>query len=110
MELGFADTSPSVILEDNQACVAMIKNSSVSARNRHFCVKMAWLREQVANGHVTFRFVASKSNLADIFTKLLPEEAFCRLRDALMNGTQTRGECYIILLVTPSTSVPSTVS
>ena len=40
-ELGFEDSSPSMVHEDNQACVAMIRNHIVSGRNRHFCVKMA---------------------------------------------------------------------
>ena len=91
LELGFALTSPSVLLEDNQACVSMIGNNSVSGRNRHFAVKMAWLREQVSNKVLTFIFVPSKLNCADIFTKVLPDAQFRALRDRLMLGVQTRG-------------------
>ena len=82
-ELGFTITAPSVIREDNQACVAMVRNHSVSGRNRHFCLKMAWLREQVAKGVIQFMFVASKNNVADIFTKILVEVVFLTLRDLL---------------------------
>ena len=48
-ELDLLPTSASSIYEDNQACVAMISNHSVSSRNKHFAVKMFWLREQVQN-------------------------------------------------------------
>ena len=39
-EVSFPHPGPAVVFEDNQACVAMIKNHSVSGRNRHFCIKM----------------------------------------------------------------------
>ena len=92
-ELGADCAAPTTIYEDNQACVSMINNHSVSARNRHFAVKMSWLREQVNSKAITFVFVQSKNNLADIFTKVLPEEQFRALRDKLMKGVQSRGEC-----------------
>ena len=43
-ELSLDSKLPSTVYEDNQACVSMINNSAVSPRNRHFAVKMAWLR------------------------------------------------------------------
>jgi hypothetical protein len=83
-ELTLPPASPAIIYEDNQACIAMIKNHVVSGRNRHFCIKMAWLREQVAQGNIVFKFVPSKFNVADIFTKILADEAFADLRDTLL--------------------------
>ena len=62
----------------------MIKNHSVSGRNRHFCIKMEWLREQVANGVVEFKFVPSKFNVTDIFTKILPALPYQAVRDLLL--------------------------
>ena len=38
--------------EDNKACIQMTNNPVVSARNRHFAMRMWWIREQVENGHV----------------------------------------------------------
>ena len=91
LELGFSLTAPSVLLEDHQACVSMIRNNSVSGRNRHFAVKMAWLRDQVSSKILAFVFVPSKHNCSDIFTKVLPDAQFRLLRDRLMLGVQTRG-------------------
>ena len=70
-----------------------VNNHSVSPRNRHFAVKMSWLRKQVFNKGVKFVFVLSKQNLADTLTKILPEDQFRLLRDKLMRGVQLRGEC-----------------
>ena len=93
-ELGFSQSLPTVLHEDNQACVAMVRNHVVTARNRHFAVKMAWLRQQVATGSIKLQFVASKKNLADLFTKILPAEAFRILSDMLLRrGMSPRGGC-----------------
>ena len=72
----------------------MVNNHVVTGRNRHFCVKMAWLREQVAAKVVRFVFVASRNNVADIFTKILPPDAHARLVKTLldMKVVSTRGE------------------
>ena len=95
IELGFPMSRPSSLYEDNQACVAMVNNHVVTGRNRHFCVKMAWLREQVAAKMVRFVFVASRNNVADIFTKILPPDVHARLAKALLNPkvVSSRGEC-----------------
>ena len=84
-EFGFSFDAPSVVREDNQATIAMVNNHLVSARNRHFCIRMSWLREQATAGIVTFVYVRSQDNLADIFTKILPEPQFRRLRDMLLS-------------------------
>ena len=93
-ELGFEQAAPSQLFEDNQACVAMVNNHVVTGRNRHFCVKMAWLRQQVANKVVRLVFVASKNNVADLFTKVLPPDAHVRLTATLLDlkVVSTRGE------------------
>ena len=84
-ELGLASSTPSTIFEDNSACVQMIRNQSVSARNRHFCIKMHWLRQQVTDGNVIFKHVSSSANIADIFTKVLPADTFLGFRAMLLS-------------------------
>ena len=73
----------------------MVNNHVVTGRNRHFCVKMAWLRQQVADKLVKFEFVASRNNVADIFTKVLALDAHARLTDSLVmpKVVSPRGGC-----------------
>ena len=93
-ELGFPQQQPTTLYEDNQACVAMVHNHAVTGRNRHFAVKMAWLRQQAAAVVVKFIFVASKNNVADLFTKVLAAVAFKVLaRILLCRGMLPRGGC-----------------
>ena len=92
-EIGFPQSQPTVLYEDNQGCVAMVNNHVVTGRNRHFCVKMAWLRGQKRNGVVVFTFVASKNNVADIFTKILAGPALQRLSVTLLRDMDTKPRC-----------------
>ena len=78
---------PTVVLyEDNQACIHMANNPVVSARNRHFAMRMWWLRDQVAAKTIAFRHVPTKHQLADILTKVLPAALFRALCDVLFKG------------------------
>ena len=62
----------------------MVSNHVVTGRNRHFCVKMVWIRVQVTNKIVTLVFVSDRNNVADIFTKVLAIAAHARLTLALL--------------------------
>ena len=92
-ELGLAAAGPTTIFGDNQVCVSMINNYAVSSRSCHFAVKMSWIREMVHNKTITFVFVPSEKYLADTLTEILPEQQFRILRDKLMKGLRSRGEC-----------------
>ena len=62
----------------------MIENPVVSARNRHFAMRMWWLRQQAEDNTIQLSHVPSRHQLADIFTKVLPAPTFTALRDSLM--------------------------
>ena len=82
-----AATTPTVVIyEDNQACIRMATTPIVSARNRHFAMRMWWLRDQVTTGTVKFCHVPTKSMVADILTKVLPAPAFRALCALLFAG------------------------
>ena len=72
------------ILEDNKACIHMAENPVVSARNRHFAMRMHWLRSQVEQSDITLTHVSSSQQLADLFTKVLPTPRFLALRAAVL--------------------------
>jgi hypothetical protein len=79
---------PTVTLyEDNAACIQMANNPVITARNRHFAMRMWWLRDQVANNAVKFVQVPTIAQLADIFTKLLPAPVFLLLCKLLFAPT-----------------------
>lgn len=54
---------------DNQSAIA----TTVShARSKHIAVKYHFIREKVAAGAVVIKYVNTRANLADVFTKALP--------------------------------------
>ena len=61
-----------------------VKNDKNAKHSHHMGYKMAWLREQIADLLVTFEYVWSAENTADIFTKVLPEDQFIALRNQLL--------------------------
>ena len=72
----------------------MVRNHAVTGRNRHFTVKMVWLCQEAVTVVVKFIFVASKNNVADLFTKVLAAVAFKVLaRILLCRGMLPRGGC-----------------
>ena len=74
----------STVMVDNTASLDGVKNDKNSKQSHYMGYKMAWLREQVADLLVTFEYVKSNENTADIFTKILPEDQFIGLRNALL--------------------------
>ena len=90
-ELGLEQPNPSIIHEDNQACIKMATNPVISARNRHFGIKMHWIRDQVATGIVSLVYVPTEKQLADIFTKILNKALFVLNRDQLVKDTTLDG-------------------
>ena len=61
----------------------MIK-SNVKSRVKHLGRKNYWVREFLANKNATAKHVDTKNNLADIFTKYVPNTVLERLRAPIM--------------------------
>ena len=69
---------------DNQAAIAMInKPSTVLGRSKHIDVKYHYVR-QVAKHQVSFEWIKSANNLADMFTKALAKTLFNHFANSMM--------------------------
>ena len=58
----------------------MSKNPIMHSKTKHIPIKYHYLREQVSQKDVKLEYIDTKEQIADIFTKPLPKEAFERLR------------------------------
>ena len=65
---------------DNQAALALARHGG-TWRPRHYAVKAVALREAVRHGWCTVEFVASSSQVADMFTKLVNIALSRRMRE-----------------------------
>ncbi len=85
-ELGVKVDRPFTLLSDNQAAIALTKNPEHHGRAKHIDIRMLFIRDMIEAKSVAVEYVASADNLADIFTKALPNDAFLAQRKRVMGS------------------------
>ena len=73
---------PIVINCDNTSAIN-IKNLVMYSKTMNIPIKVKFLRDQVSQKVVKLEYVDTREQIADIFTKTLPKEAFEHLRQNL---------------------------
>ena len=73
---GRAITSPTVIYEDNEACIHITKNPSISDKSKHIQVRYHVVRSHYESGELTLKHIGTDKQQADIFTKVLAPPQF----------------------------------
>jgi hypothetical protein len=78
--LGYKQEAATVILEDNQGCIALSENPVLHQRTKHIDVRYHFVRERVESGEVRLVYVPTEHQLADLMTKPLnkPRVEFLR--------------------------------
>ena len=79
-ELGSPPKTAKTIHEDNHLAMAMTKNPQFHGRAKHIDIKYHFIREQVNAGHIKLKYCPTDEMTADMFTKPLSGEQFCKLR------------------------------
>jgi hypothetical protein len=74
---------PILIFCDNTSAISISKNPVMHSKMKHIPIKFHFLWEQVAEKNIRVEYVGTKEQIADIFTKLLPREAFEYLHQKL---------------------------
>jgi histone deacetylase 1/2 len=74
---------------DNLGATFLAANPMFHARTKHVEIDYHFVRERVASNELHVRFLCSKDQLADIFTKPLPTSRFEFLRSKLSVSTAT---------------------
>jgi hypothetical protein len=60
---------PTVIFEDNSACIKLSRNSEFHKRTKHIDIRWFFVREKSMTNEVVLVKIDSKDNIADLFTK-----------------------------------------
>lgn len=60
---------PFTINVDNHGAICLAKNQMTSDRSKHIDLRYYFLRELVSEGKISFQYVRSEENLADMLTK-----------------------------------------
>jgi hypothetical protein len=86
-ELGWKQ-EPTIIQEDNSACVQAAKSLQITRGLRHLPLAEHWFKEKVAEGVCIIEKVGTAENNADIGTKRLALLLFTKLTYALVDKTK----------------------
>ncbi|CAH9147532.1 unnamed protein product [Cuscuta epithymum] len=82
-ELGYPIREPVKLLCDNVSASYLSTNPIQHARSKHISIDYHFVRERVAHGDLSVRYVPTQFQLANIFTKCLSPQRFIFLRDNL---------------------------
>ncbi|KAJ0444073.1 putative RNA-directed DNA polymerase [Helianthus annuus] len=82
-ELRALPPSRPTLLCDNQSALFMTQNPISHKRSKHIDLDYHFLRELVLSGQLATKYIPTKLQVADIFTKSLPKSSFYQLRDQL---------------------------
>jgi histone deacetylase 1/2 len=92
-ELGVSQDRVPILWCDNIGATYLSSNPVFHARTKHIEVDFHFVRERVADKQLQIKFISTKDQIADIFTKPLPLPAFqaCRRNLNLMEPVEIEG-------------------
>ena len=82
-ELRVENENPVRVLCDSQAALSIVKNPVHHDRTKHVELDRHFISEKVINKEFEMEYVPSKLQIADILTKALPRDDFCKLQGKL---------------------------
>ncbi|GKB19929.1 hypothetical protein Tco_0853852 [Tanacetum coccineum] len=68
---------------DNTSAIAISNNPVLHSRTKHIDIRYHFIRDHILKGDIELHFIPTKYQLADIFTKLLDEPSFTKLKAEL---------------------------
>ena len=90
-ELGIDTVGPTPIHIDNRAAIELTKDSKFHAYTKHINIKHHYIHDMIKDQDIVIISCASKENLADIFTKSLPQEQHTYLIKQFGMALELRG-------------------
>ena len=83
-DLGYDMSEPSIIYEDNKACISISEGDTDKKRTKHIAKHFHFVKEKRAAGLVVLKYLATALQVADMFTKQIFPKHFERLRRVMM--------------------------
>ena len=90
--LGFPQSKPTDIRQDNQACICMAKDPVAHRRTKHIDIKHHFIRQAVDERTITVTYCPTREMIADMLTKALASALFLTLRTLLLGQNHPNGQ------------------
>ncbi|KAL8154536.1 hypothetical protein AgCh_000052 [Apium graveolens] len=103
-ELGVKDLKPVTLHCDNQSAIHIAKNPVHHERTKHIEIDVHFTRDKVLEGLLQITYLPTSSQLADVFTKIIPSGQFnnllfklgmCNTQPSLREGVISGAILYI---------------
>ena len=85
-DLGYPQTKPTIMYEDNKACISFSKNHTCHDRSKHIDIRHHWLRQMVLSAKVKLTHLPTDQQVADVLTKYLAKAKFTKFREQMLDG------------------------
>jgi len=82
-DMGQLQTEPTVVLEDNQACIHLAEQMVTKQQSKHIDIKFHFTRHAVRGKIVEVRYCPTADMTADLLTKILTREKTIKFRLAM---------------------------
>jgi len=79
-------SNPAILYCDNQAAINSTKNDMNHGRMKHIDYRFHFIRECIQNGFIEIKWVPTRAQHADIFTKPLPKNKFLEISEMIMKS------------------------
>ncbi|KAM7477329.1 hypothetical protein LguiA_025542 [Lonicera macranthoides] len=76
-------TEQMVLFRDNMSAISIAKNPVQHSQTKHIDIKRHFIRDLVERGIIRIEYIATKQQLADLFTKPLDKDRFQELKKSL---------------------------
>jgi len=91
-------SKPIVVHVDDNGSISHSLNDKNHRRTKHIDVRYHFIKNQVKCGNITFQYIPSSENVADLFTKFLSQEKICQFTTEFQlqlttEGILDQGEC-----------------
>jgi hypothetical protein len=85
--LGYEQTEPTVIWQDNQSTMLWARGQRNHNRTKHLDVKYHYISELIQDGLVELKYMPTTEMIADLLTKPLINEMFTELTDHMLGNS-----------------------
>jgi len=90
-KIGLPTSRPIMIHADNNRSISHSLNDKNYRKMKYINVQHHFIKDQVKWGNITFQYIPSSNNIADLFTKPLPWEKICQFTSELNLQHNTEG-------------------